>query len=497
MTIKITKEQLVSLARTELSVFPKLVSGNLNPPHINYIAKRIQNAIETPNEDPDKYKLLLISTPPRHGKTDLVSKHLPAWYLGNYPKNNVILSSYSADLSNSNSNAAKNIFKSWAPILWNVNPSKTTFKKTLWETQYGGAALSSGIGGGITGFGADLFVIDDFLKDYEEAESQRIRDNIWNWWQSVALTRLHPGAVVIIIATRWNEDDLIGRLKKQMKNDPDEFPFECEEINFPAIAEQDNNDDILGREEGEALWGSRYSAGRLKNVMKAVGHYIWNALFQGNPTPRSGSLFKRDNFRYYERDTQGNYVCWRRDITEPLIISKKTLIKRTYLDPAIEIKKTNDPSGLGAWGYCPVNRVWLLLDTISERIEFTKVDEVMYNFAWKNNCSSIGVENEKLGKVIVKQSAGNDKYKGKTIPLNEVPIGGLDKYARAVPMATYIENERVFFLKDAPWLGAYESQLIKFPNDDHDEFVDITSMASEMEAKLSISEILEQSSKRN
>lgn len=492
----ITKEQLVSLARTELCVFPKLVSNNLNPPHIRLLADAIQDAIQSPNEDPDKYKLLLISTPPRHGKTDLVSKHLPAWYLGNNPGKRVILASYSADLSNSNSDAAKNIFETWAPILWNVKPSKTMFKKTQWETEYGGGVLSAGVGGGITGFGADLFIIDDFIKGGEEAESQRIRDSIWAWWQSVALTRLHPGAVVIIIATRWNEDDLIGRLQKEMREDPEEFPFECREINLPAIVDKDNTDDILEREEGEALWGSRYSAGRLMNVKKAIGDYHWNALFQGNPTPRSGSLFKRDNFRYYERDVQGNYLCWRKGITEPLIINKKTLIKRTYLDPAIEIKKTNDPSGLGAWAYCPVNKVWLLLDVLTERIEFTKIFDVVYNFAYKNDCSLIGVENEKLGKVIVKQSAGNDKYNGRDFPMREVPTKGLDKYARAVPMATYIENERVFFAKGASWLDSYESQLIKFPNDDHDEAVDITSMASEMEAKLSIGEILENRNSR-
>jgi predicted phage terminase large subunit-like protein len=447
----------------------------------------------TENEDPEKYKLLLVSMPPRHGKTMLASKHLPPWYLGKFPDNRVILASYSQDLSNSNSDTAKNNFEKWGPFLFNVEPSKTMFKKTEWETEYGGGTLSTGVGGGATGFGADLFVIDDYIKDYEEAESPRMRQRVWDWWTSVALTRLHPGAVIIIIATRWHDDDLIGRLKKQMKEDPEEFPFECEEINFPAIATKDNPDTILNREEGEALWPSRFSAKRLANVKKAVGGYIWNALFQGNPTPRGGTLFKRDNFRYYERDgPTGNFLCWREGEKEPLVVNKKNLTKHAFLDPAIEIKKTNDPSGMGAWAYDSKNKIWLLLDVVAERIEFTKVDEMLYAFAYKNDCSLIGVENEKLGKVIIKQSAGRDTYNGKKYPMKEIPTKGLDKYTRAVPMATYIENERVFFLKGASWLDFYEDQLIRFPNAEHDECVDITSMASEMEAKMSISEILQQ-----
>lgn len=484
MLPKITKEQLASLARTELCIFPKLVSGNKNPPHIKYLADRIQKAITTPNEDPEKYKLIEVSMPPRHGKTELTSKHLPAWFLGKYPNKRVVLASYSADLSNSNSDAAKNHFGTWAPILFNVKKSKTMFKKTNWETEEGGGCISAGVGGGITGFGADLFIIDDYLKGSEEAESQRIRDKIWEWWRSVALTRLHPGAVVVVIATRWNNDDLIGRLKKQRAEEPEEFPFEVEEINFPALTDRDHKDEILGREEGEALWPSRYSVGQLKNVRKSVGEYHWNALFQGNPTPRSGSLFKRENFRYYERDQMGNFTCHRSEGAEPIIIKKRNLTRWVFCDPAIEIKTQNDPTGIGAWGYDRINKVWVFLDLINERIEFTKIGEVLYNFASKNDCSLINVENEKLGKALVKHSAGSK------IPMKEFPTKGLDKYARAVPMATYIENERVFFPKWASWLEKYEDQLIKFPNDKHDECVDITSPAKEMEAKKSISEIL-------
>ena len=111
-------------------------------------------------------------------------------------------------------------------------------------------------------------------------------------------------------------------------------------------------------------------------------------------------------------------------------------------------------------------------------------------FAFKNNCTKIGIENEKLGKVLVKQSAGNDSIGGKKVPFVEIPTGQLDKYARATPMAGYTENERVFFPRDAHWLSDYESNLIKFPNVKHDEDIDTTAMAEHMEASKSLAEVL-------
>lgn len=293
---------------------------------------------------------------------------------------------------------------------------------------------------------------------------------------------------MIILATRWHDDDLIGRLLKQKKQDGDSFPFVTECINLPALAE---DNDPLGRQPGDALWPWRYNHEQLQDIKRTVGPYWWSALYQGSPVARGGTLFKSIYFRYWVRDGQtGDYLCYRQGEDKPIRIQKTELVRHVYVDPAIEIKTTNDPTGMAAWGYSRKHRVWLLLDRVSERIEHSQVMQAIKNFAFRNKCTVIGIENEKLGKVLVKQSAGNDLVGGVKIPFREVATRGLDKYARATPMANYIENERVFFPRGAAWLAEYESNLVRFPNAEHDEDVDVTAMAQEMEAKVSLAEVL-------
>lgn len=479
-------QERCALGKMYLSCFPGLISGNKNPPHLAYTADLIQTALEKKTE---KYQLLLVSEPPRHGKTELISKHLPPWFLGKNPTKRVILTSYGAELADTNSDLAKNIFERWNPVLFDVHPSKSMFKRSAWDTDSGGGVISAGIGGAITGFGADLFVIDDFVKDAEQAESSLVREKTWQWWQAVAATRLHPGAVIIIMATRWNHDDLIGRLLQQYKEEGDEFPFEVTYINFPAIAEEN---DPIGRKPGEALWKWRYPIGKLLDIKKIVGSYWWNALYMGSPTDRGGTLFKKKFFRYYERDlSTGDYLCYLSGLDEPVRVYKNNLIRKVYADPALEVKLKNDPSGGLAWAYDRQHKYWLLLDRLNDRIEHTEILKTYLNFAFRNNCSAIGVENEKIGKIILKQSAGNDRVGGVPIPFFEVKCGRLDKYARATPMASYTENERVFFPKNAPWLDDFENHIIKFPNrKEHDEDVDCYAYAQDLEDTMSVAEAL-------
>ena len=472
------------LARSDFSFFPQLVSGNKNPPHLHYIATEIQKAIQSPATD--KHKLLLISIPPRHGKTQLISVHLPSWILGHWPRKRIILASYGAELAETNSDAAKAIFQQWAPVLWNVYPGKI-FKRSAWNTSLGGGVIAAGVGGALVGFGADIFILDDYVQNQEEAESEVLRKKLWHWWQSVAITRLHPGAVMIIFATRWHDDDLIGRILQQKEEEKEEFPFDTKVINLPALAEEN---DLLNRIQGDALW-EKWNQAILLNIQKSVGPYCWASLFQGSPASRGGNLFKSQHFRYWAIDTRtGDYLCYRQNETEPLRIGKTELIRHVYVDPAIEIKKKNDPTGMLAWGYSKKHRVWLLLDRLNDRIEHTQVLSTIKNFALKNSCILAGIENEKLGKVLVKQSAGNDQIGGVKIPFKEIPTKGLDKYARAVPMATYTQNERVFFPRNAPWLAIYEGILAKFPNVANDEDIDCTAMAQHMENKMSVTEAL-------
>jgi predicted phage terminase large subunit-like protein len=481
-----TAEEAATLARNYLYAFPKVVSGLQCPPHIKFISDKIQEKIE---DKEDIYKLLLFSCPPRHGKSLLVSKHLPAWFLGKYPDKRVILTSYSSEMSDDNSDYAKNVFETWGPILWGSKPSKSTFNKSKWNTSKSGGCISAGVSGSITGFGADLFIIDDYFKGPEESESKSARDKLWEKWQGIIGSRLHPGALVIILATRWHSDDLIGRLIQQKEIEKDEFPFKYEAINLSAVC--DSEKDPLKRKMNEALWPKRYNEKALKRIKKIIGLYFWEAQYQGRPIKRGGTLFKAQNFRYYTIDSlTGEYLCWKSDDNNPLRINKKEISICVIADPAIEAKKKNDPTGMHTWAYSRRNRVWLLLDRLNDRIEHQKINSVALNFAFRNNATYILVENEKLGKVMVKQSAGNDKIGDRKIPFKEIKTKGQDKYARATPMASYFENERVFLPKNAPWIIEYEKNLMDFPNGEHDEDADLTAYAASMEDKMSIAEIL-------
>lgn len=470
---------LAVLAKERFAFFPKLASQNKTPRHLVFIADKVQSIIQAPKTN--KFKILIVPIAPRHGKTQLLSVHFPAWYLGHYPKNRMIMASYGDTLACQNSAKAKDVFEKWGLLLFGVDKSNSIFNQSQWDTEKGGGVVASGVGGGLTGFGADCLIMDDYLKDHLAAESQLVRDNQWAWWESVVSTRLHPGAVVIIIATRWNEDDIIGRLLLQHEKEGAASPFELECINLPAIAEEN---DLLGREPGKALWPWWMNEEILENKRKISGPYYWNALFRGNPISRGGNLFKTQNFRYYIKDGKCFY-CYRVNEKEPIRIYDTELIRECFVDPAIEIKTENDPTGMAAWGYSLKYNVWLLLDALSERIEHTQVMNRINEFARRNGCIKVNVENEKLGKVLVKTSFGQS-----TLPFAEQPTGGLDKYARATPMATAQENERVFFPKNAPFLSDYEKQLTSFPRGKHDEYVDVTSMASKMESGMSLAEIL-------
>jgi len=480
-----TPQQSAALAKHRLFAFPKFVSNLKCPRHIKFIADKIQEKLEIKT---DKYKLLTISLPPRHGKTLLISKHCVPWYLGNWPKKRVILTSYSSDLSDENSDFAKDIFANWGPILWNAHPSKSLYNRSKWNTTEGGGCISAGVGGSITGFGADLFIIDDYFKGSEESESKDARDKLWAKWQSIIGTRLHPGCLVIVLATRWSSDDLMGRLLDQAKLEGDDFPFDYEHINLPAIA---GKNDSLGRREGEALWPERYNIKLLNSIKRIVGPYWWEAEFQGEPVKLGGNLFKSQNFRYYTIDRlTRNYECWRIGTDEPIFVNKSDLKIATIIDPAFDIKKKNDPCGIHAWAYSRKHKIWLLLDRFNDKIEHQKINDFALNFSLKNNSSYILVENEKLGKVLVKNSEGNDSICRKKIPFKEVPTKGQDKYTRAVPMALYFENQRVFLPKDAIWLAHYEKNLKDFPTGAHDEDADLTAYAASMEDQISVAEAL-------
>lgn len=247
-------------------------------------------------------KRLMIFVPPRHGKSLLASTYFPAWYMGRNPDKYVITATYGQDLADDFGRQVKNqidddSFQEIFPGVQLANDSRSSRRFSVEDgggvvdggfersTNRNGAYYAVGVGGPLTGRGAHLLIIDDPVRNREDADSETIRNKIKGWYTSTAYTRLMPGGAIVIIQTRWHEDDLSGWLLEEHQHEGWDI------INLPAIAE---GNDPLGRAAGEALWPDQYDEEALGRIKLAVGPRDWSALYQQRPAPDSGDYFKRE-----------------------------------------------------------------------------------------------------------------------------------------------------------------------------------------------------------
>ena len=244
--------------------------GYLAPPHIKETAEALE-AVEDGHLD-----RLIVTVPVRHGKSLLCSQRFPLWYMGKNPGSEIIHAAYGGQLVSDFGANMRNLTMN--PAHRDVFPecilSQDQKAANRWTTRQGGIYVAAGVGGGITGRGMDLGVVDDPLRGREDAESQRIRDKVWQWYQNDFYTRLLPGGRIVIVGSRWHEDDLIGRLLEN--NDG------WHVIHHKALSD-----------EGEALWPARYGLDALARIREQVGNRAWQALYQGEPSPDTGTFFDR------------------------------------------------------------------------------------------------------------------------------------------------------------------------------------------------------------
>jgi Uncharacterized protein conserved in bacteria len=284
------------LARRRLLNYCQFVDPSFDiAPHHVLIASKLE-AVER-----GEIKRLIIQVPPRHGKSELCSRNFPSWYLGRNPDHNFIIASYASSLSKTFSRRNRDTMESkrFSYIFPNVKVQQFARSVNDWNIagRHGGM-ISAGVCGGLTGHGANCFLIDDPVKNMQEADSKVYQDNIFEWFQSVALTRLEPNASIIIIMTRWNQMDLAGRIIKEM-------PGQWEVINIPAVTETeaDVKNDPLHRGLNEAIWAQRYPASYFidseKGIKKSVGSRVWSALYQGKPMDPATQIIKREWIRWY------------------------------------------------------------------------------------------------------------------------------------------------------------------------------------------------------
>ena len=251
-----------------------------------------------------KCKRLMIFSQPQIGKSQLVAVHLPAFWLARRPDDPVIVTSYAASLVYSKSRHARAIVESteFQRLFPGIETNRLSRAVDHWEIQgRRGSVLAAGVGGPITGHGAALGIIDDPVENWEHGQSQTQRDKVWDWWQSTFRTRIWQGGAIVLIMTRWHDDDLAGRLLRQQAD-------RWEVLRLPAVAEtqkdRDENNrfmglptngaDPLARAPGEPLAPRRFDTNELKEIRRDVGSVVWGSLYQGVPRPIEGSMFKRN-----------------------------------------------------------------------------------------------------------------------------------------------------------------------------------------------------------
>lgn len=236
-------------------------------------------------------KRVIVNMPPRHGKSVMISKWTPVWFLDNWPHLNVINCGYGNEFSKEWGRATRDLVAQYQERL-RFSLAQDSTAADRWNTTQGGGMKTAGIGGGITGRGAHLMVIDDPVKDDKEANSLHYREHLYKWWRGTARTRLEPGAAAILCMTRWHEDDLAGRLIRESKRKSASEQWHV--LNLAAIAEED---DALGRKVGQPLWPARYDIPALQSIMEDVGPENWAAQYQGHPANlvAHGNVYKQFN----------------------------------------------------------------------------------------------------------------------------------------------------------------------------------------------------------
>lgn len=443
-----------------------------------YLCTEIQEFLETPTER--AMDILLLSVPPRHGKSFTVTETLPSWYLGKHPDGNVIICSYEGTFAESFSRRNRDKFNDYASDVFRVEPNDKVQGVALWETAKGGRCRAAGLKGGITGYGAELFIIDDPIKNKESADSETVIAKIHDEMGPSVQSRIHPGGKLIVIQTRWVENDVVGFIEKNWS----EFIYKT--INLPCECEDPENDP-LGRQLGDSLIGEHLGdtnlSPRICNdnkwlkskkilVLAADGERTWNALYQGHPSAQNGNLFRDDWWQLYSRSDV------RFSDFEFTLLSVDATFKKT---------DTSDMVSIQLWGLRQ-NHVWLY-KLINKRMGFVetcnKIRTIVKEFP---SIDQLLVEDKANGSAIIDTLHYIDGMPP-TVGVN--PLGG--KYSRAQAVSPFVATGAVHIpndfteeeSRDIEWDGneklaphnRFITQHSKFPFMKHDDMVDADTQA--------------------
>lgn len=405
---------------------------------------------------------LIISMAPQEGKSSRVGEIFPVWALSQNPELRIVVASYGMTLARRNGRAIRDRIIANEDLL-GLRVRDDLAAQHEWQLAgHAGGVYAAGIGSALTGRPSDLTVIDDPIKDRSEADSATYRQNVWDWWTDVAATRLAPGAPVVLILTRWHEDDLAGRLLAA----PDGHLWRV--INIPAQADHDpakGETDPLGRAPGEFIISAR---GRTTDQWEAIkvrsGSRTWNALYQGRPSPVQGDIFHRGWWRTYpavrwvEREDGSRWIPGADEVCMSWDMAFKDTDASDYVVGQVWARV-----GIDAY----------LIDQVRDRMSFVDTCGQMRAMAarWPQAVAKY-VEDKANGTAVINALA---RTVTGLIPVE--PEGS--KVARAAAVSPFVESGHVWLPAPeiAPWVADFIGEHASFPNGGHDDQVDADTQA--------------------
>lgn len=423
-------------ARNRLIPFTEYTLPRYHPAaHHRLIAERLEQV------ERGEIDRLLICMPPRHGKSELASRRFPAWFLGRNGQCSVIAASYNSDLASDFGREVRNIVG--GPeyrALFGISMAQDSSAANRWHTSEGGAYVAAGVGTAVTGRGADVLLIDDPVKDREEADSELRRERVWQWYTSTAYTRLAPGGRIVLIQTRWHEDDLAGRILEHSGS-------EWEVLDLPAIDER-----------GEALWPERYSIDVLKRIKSNIGPREWSALYQQSPSPDEGAFFRRDWFQWYDELPKRLQVYGASDYAVTADGGDYTV------HVVVGVDEHQDIYLLDLWRGQTDADVWI------ER--FLDLCQLHKPLMWAEEKGQIV---KSVGPFIEKRAQERKVYAAR-----EQFSSVADKPTRARAIQARAAMGKVYLPRHKDWAQVLLNELLMFPAGKHDDQVDAFSLIGRM-----------------
>lgn len=440
-----TRDEAIShFARKDLAAYSIAVQKDYVPNwHHIEIAKKLE-AVER-----GEIKRLIIEMPPQHGKSELSSIKFPSYALGRNPRRKIITVSYAAEVAARFGREVRNIFSlpAYQSIFPGVQLREDSKAANRFNTSEGGFYIAAGRDGSVTSFGADIMILDDMFKNSEEADSEVIRSKVWELYSSTLRTRLHQDSAIIMLMTRWHEDDLIGKVLDLAKRGGDQW----ERITYPALATKDEE----YRKEGEALWPAKFGQEYLELTKRNTETRHWHCLYQQQPTRAEGQVFHPEWFRYYDQ------------MPGDMLIA-------ICVDPAFKKKATSDYSVVMTCGMRE-GKTYILEYSHKRQSPAELIDEIIrQNKKWKP--LRVGIEAYAAQSVLGFYYEQKCAEMGVTASYQEILQKG-DKIHKINRLEPKIREGKVFW---KPFMTDFENELLTFPTGKHDDIIDCLQMFDEL-----------------